>query len=67
VAYLGDDSGDLPAFAVLDALAAAGVVTVKVVVDSAELPDEVRAAADVVVRGPEAVAELLSGLASALR
>ena len=66
VAYLGDDSGDLPAFAVLDELAAAGVATVKLVVDSAELAEEVRAAADVIVDGPDAVADLLSDLASSL-
>jgi len=67
VAYLGDDIGDLPAFAVLDEMAAAGVTTVKVVVASIEVPDEVRAVADVVVSGPDEVAELLSGLASSLR
>lgn len=66
VAYLGDDAGDLPAFAVLDELAAGGTATVKVVVDSAELPDEVRDAADVVIGGPDEVAELLTGLAAAL-
>lgn len=66
VAYLGDDAGDLPAFALLDELAAGGVATVKLVVDSAELADEVRAAADVTVDGPEAVADLLSRLAAAL-
>ncbi len=66
VAYLGDDAGDLPAFAVLDELAANGVATVKLVVDSSELPDEVRAAADVLLAGPDEVAELLSGLASSL-
>jgi len=67
VAYLGDDTGDLPAFAVLDELAEAGIATVKVVVDSDELPEEVRAVADVVVDGPDEVAELLSGLAASLR
>ena len=67
VAYIGDDAGDLPAFAVLDELAEAGVATVKVVVDSSELPGEVRATADVIVDGPDEVAELLSGLASSLR
>jgi len=66
VAYVGDDTGDLPAFAVLDELAAAGVATVKVVVASGELPDEVRAAADVLVDSPDAVAEMLSELASSL-
>jgi len=67
VAYLGDDAGDLPAFEVLDELTAAGVIAVKLVVDSDELPDDVRAAADVVVAGPGAVADLLSGLAFSLR
>ncbi len=66
VAYVGDDSGDLPAFAVLDDLAAAGVATVKMVVDSSELADEVRAAADVLIDGPAEVAGLLSALVSSL-
>lgn len=66
VAYLGDDAGDLPAFAVLDELAEAGVTTVKLVVDSDELAEEVRAAADVLVDSPEAVAELLSRMAASL-
>ncbi len=67
VAYLGDDAGDLPAFSVLDELAAGGVATVKLVVDSAELADEVRAAADALLDGPDDVADLLSRLASSLR
>ena len=67
VAYLGDDAGDLPAFAVLDEMAAGGAATVKVAVDSDELPDEVREAADVLVDGPEDVARLLSELAASLR
>jgi trehalose 6-phosphate phosphatase len=66
VAYLGDDAGDLPAFSVLDELSGAGVTTVKLVVDSTELPDEVREAADALVGGPEDVARLLSGLAASL-
>jgi len=66
VAYLGDDAGDLPAFALLDELAEAGVTTVKLVVDSDELAEAVRAAADVLVDGPDAVARLLSRLAAAL-
>lgn len=67
VAYIGDDAGDLPAFAVLDEMAAGGAATVKVVVDSDELPDEVRAAGDVVVDGPDDVARFLTELASSLR
>ena len=66
VAYVGDDTGDLPAFAVLDELAADGIATVKVVVASGELDEDVRAAADVIVASPDEVAELLSGLASSL-
>jgi len=66
VAYLGDDAGDLPAFKVLDELAATGIATVKLVVASTELAEAVRAAADFLVDGPEEVAELLSGLAASL-
>ena len=36
VAYIGDDEGDLPAFAALDRLAARGITTVKVAVRTAE-------------------------------
>jgi trehalose 6-phosphate phosphatase len=67
VAYIGDDAGDLPAFAVLDEMASGGAATVKVVVDSDELPDEVREAADVIVDGPDDVARLLKELAASLR
>ncbi|MEO5678226.1 MAG: trehalose-phosphatase [Acidimicrobiales bacterium] len=66
VVYVGDDAGDLPAFAVLDDLAAHGVATLKLVVASSELPEAVRAAADALVDGPAEVASLLSGLASSL-
>lgn len=66
VAFLGDDAGDLPAFAVLDDLAAAGVRTLKLAVASPEMPEAVRAQADDLVEGPDEVARLLSGLAAAL-
>lgn len=66
VAFIGDDAGDLSAFAVLDELATAGVVTLKVAVSSPELAEEVRAAADVLVDGPQEVARLLSRLAASL-
>jgi len=66
VAFLGDDAGDLPAFAVLDDLAAAGVRTLKLAVASPEMPQAVRAQADALVEGPDEVARLLSGLAAAL-
>jgi trehalose 6-phosphate phosphatase len=59
VCFLGDDFGDLPAFAALAALAAAGVDTLAVAVDSAETPAELLAAADVVVEGPEGAQALL--------
>ena len=61
--FLGDDRGDLPAFAVLDRLAAErGMATVKVGVRSEEAPDELLEAADVVVEGPEGAVEVLSRL-----
>lgn len=61
--FLGDDRGDLPAFAVLDRLAAErGMATVKVGVRSEEAPDELLDAADLVVDGPEGALEVLSRL-----
>lgn len=60
--YVGDDLGDLPAFAALDDLRSEGTVTVKVATGGAELPAEVAAAADLVVQGPEAVVELFRPL-----
>jgi trehalose 6-phosphate phosphatase len=61
--FIGDDRGDLAAFAALDRLAANGMVTCKVAAASAEIPPDVRAAADLVVDGPEGVASLLEWLA----
>ena len=61
--FLGDDLGDLPAFAALDRLAAGGAVTVKVVAAGPEVPEPVLAAADVVVAGPEAALAFLADLA----
>ena len=58
--YAGDDTTDLDAFAGLDA---AGLeAAVRVAVSSAEGPEELRAAADVVVASPEAFAEILRRL-----
>jgi len=62
VAYVGDDVGDLPAFAALDTLATSGVHTVKVAVRSAEQDPRLVTAADLVVDGPEAVLELFTTL-----
>jgi trehalose 6-phosphate phosphatase len=58
--FVGDDVGDLPAFAALADLRAAGVGSAAVAVRSAELVPEVAAAADAVVDGP-------AGAVSALR
>lgn len=63
VCFLGDDAGDLPAFAALDALTATGgVVTVKIAVNSAEAPSLLLAQADLVVEGPAAALALLNHL-----
>lgn len=63
VAYLGDDLGDLPAFAALDQLAGAGVTTCKVAIASDELHDDVAGAADLILDGPHAVLAALGPLA----
>lgn len=63
VAYLGDDIGDLPAFAALDQLNASGVRTCKVAVASEELPDALADAADLLLDGPDAVLAALRPLA----
>jgi trehalose 6-phosphate phosphatase len=63
VVYLGDDVGDLPAFAALDRLAGSGIHTVKVAAVSAETAPQVRQAADLVVDGPAGALALLGTLA----
>jgi trehalose 6-phosphate phosphatase len=61
VCFVGDDVGDLPAFAALDELAsAAGVTTVKVAVHSDEAPADLIDGADLVVDGPLGVVDLFS-------
>lgn len=62
VAFVGDDIVDLPAFDALDELAAEGVATVKVAVNSSEAPAELLRRADIVVEGPSGVVTLLRGL-----
>lgn len=60
VCFLGDDRGDLPAFAALDAAAASrGIVAVKIAVTSDEAPAELLAQADLVVDGPVGAFEFL--------
>lgn len=66
VAYVGDDAGDLPAFAALDSLGARGRTVVRVAVADAESPPELIAGADVVVGTAEEALSLLSLLAVSL-
>ncbi|MFF5981129.1 trehalose-phosphatase [Streptomyces olindensis] len=62
VLYAGDDLGDLPAYAAVDALRSDGTPGVLVCSGSDEVT-ELRERADVVVDGPEGVVELLRALA----
>lgn len=63
VCFLGDDSGDVPAFAALKRLSDQGKVTVSVGVRSEEEPAELLEAADLLVEGPEGALGLLQHLA----
>ena len=60
--FLGDDVGDLPAFAALDRLRTRGLHTVKVGVRTAEAPSALLDMADVVVDGPPGALALLRTL-----
>ncbi|HEX3539019.1 MAG TPA: trehalose-phosphatase [Acidimicrobiales bacterium] len=62
VCFLGDDVGDLPAFAALARLRAGGTTTMGVAVRSAESPPALLAAADLVVDGPEGALAFLRAL-----
>ena len=64
VVVVGDDLGDLPAFAAVAELAAAGVTGLRVAVRSEEAPPDLLAAADLVVEGPDGVLDLLGRLAA---
>lgn len=66
ICFLGDDVGDLPAFAALDRMRAEGRTVVKVVVRSSELAPEMAAAADLTVDGPAAALALLHALLARL-
>lgn len=66
VAALGDDLGDLAAFAALDELARSGVAVAKVAVTDPESPPAVAEAADVTVAGAAGAAELLAHLLAAV-
>jgi trehalose 6-phosphate phosphatase len=64
--YLGDDLGDLPAFAALATMAdESGMATVSVAVVDEESDPAVEAAADVTVEGPREGLGLLRWLAEA--
>ncbi|MBW3645244.1 MAG: trehalose-phosphatase [Actinobacteria bacterium] len=62
--FFGDDVGDLSAFGALERLAAAGVATARVAVNSAEADPELLERADVVVDGPTEALAVLEALAS---
>jgi trehalose 6-phosphate phosphatase len=62
VCFVGDDVGDLPAFAALGRLASRGVRVLRVAVDGPECPDRLLAQADARVDGPEGALALLRDL-----
>jgi trehalose 6-phosphate phosphatase len=64
VVVVGDDVGDLPAFAAVARLVSEGHDGMRVAVRSAEAPPELLASADVVLDGPEGVLDFLRRLAS---
>jgi trehalose 6-phosphate phosphatase len=66
VAFAGDDTGDLAAFAALASLGDRGARVIRVAVDDPESPSELVAGADLVVPGPAAFVALLDRLATAL-
>ncbi len=63
--FVGDDAGDLAAFAALDRLALGGVRVAKVAVADRESPAALVTTADVVVHGPDGAVALLRALAEA--
>lgn len=63
VVYVGDDLGDLPAFAAVDQLCSSGVDAIKIAAGGIELPTEIEHSADLVVAGPAAVVALFAPLA----
>ncbi len=65
VLYVGDDVGDLPAFAALHDLRAQGIPALGVVSDSAEVTG-LREVADLILDGPDGVVAFLGQLAAAM-
>lgn len=64
ILYAGDDVADLEAFAAVDELRRSGLAGATIAVRSTDGPQEVLAAADMMVEGPQALVELLRGLVS---
>ena len=64
IVVIGDDLGDLPAFAAVAGLAAEGHDGLRVAVRSEEAPPELLASADMVLEGPEGVLDFLRRLAA---
>jgi trehalose 6-phosphate phosphatase len=64
VVVVGDDLGDLPAFAAVAELAAEGHDGLRVAVRSQEAPPDLLASADLVLDGPEGVLDFLRRLAA---
>ncbi|MBS1849136.1 MAG: trehalose-phosphatase [Actinobacteria bacterium] len=60
--YIGDDHADIAAFAALEASTENGLDTRRIAVHGTETPDELVAAADLVVDGPTGVVDLLVSL-----
>ena len=63
VAFVGDDTGDLPAFEALQAMRRSGLATLAVAVGGVETPAAVLEAGDVVVTGTDGVIAILTALA----
>jgi trehalose 6-phosphate phosphatase len=61
---VGDDLGDLPAFAAVSELVSEGHDGLRVAVRSEEAPPDLLAAADLVLDGPEGVLAFLRRLAA---
>jgi len=62
VCFIGDDEGDMPAFAELSRLRAKGIATLAVAVAAEETPNRLLAAADLLVDGPAGAVRFLDSL-----
>lgn len=66
VCFMGDDTGDLPAFAALARARLGGKTTLAIGASSAEQPEALAGAVDVMVEGPEGALAALRQLADGL-